>query len=61
MEKGLNRVVRDRSVGGLGMARKSGGGQRRGRNQQRAMYDELDKYPSCHRMLSQELCVIREP
>ena len=27
------------------MARKSGGGQRRGRNQQRAMYDELDKYP----------------
>jgi flagellar protein FlaI len=27
------------------MARKSGGGQRRSRNQQRAMYDELDKYP----------------
>ena len=27
------------------MARKSGGGQRRQRNQQRAMYDELDKYP----------------
>ena len=31
--------------GGLGMARKSGGRQKRGRNQQRAMYDELDKYP----------------
>ncbi|MGB1826860.1 MAG: type II/IV secretion system ATPase subunit, partial [Candidatus Poseidoniaceae archaeon] len=27
------------------MARKGGGGQRRQRNQQRAMYDELDKYP----------------
>ena len=27
------------------MARKKGGGQRRQRNQQRAMYDELDKYP----------------
>ena len=27
------------------MARKSGGGQKKRRNQQRAMYDELDKYP----------------
>ena len=27
------------------MARKRGGGQKRQRNQQRAMYDELDKYP----------------
>ena len=27
------------------MARKSGGGQKRQRNQQRTMYDELDKYP----------------
>ena len=27
------------------MARKSGGGQKRQRSQQRAMYDELDKYP----------------
>jgi flagellar protein FlaI len=45
--KGHNRasLVRNATGGGEYLARKGGGGEKRQRNRQREMYDELDKYP----------------